>query len=167
MFVSQQTILNVPFPVARVRLVCLARRGGLDSACGQAYADGYTATIRASPFGPVPGASKLVRVRFVEPVAHDNLAVVPLRWEATGTAGRLFPVLLADLTLLPAGGQTKLVLAGTYRPPLDGIGAALDKIVLHHLAEATISSLLRRTAHALACEPPPGLPDEEAGRPDR
>jgi hypothetical protein len=78
-----------------------------------------------------------------------------LRWEATGPAGRLFPVLDADITLMPAGEQTRLVVAGSCRPPLDGIGAALDKIALHHLAPATISSLLRQTAHALTGEHPP------------
>jgi hypothetical protein len=113
------------------------------------------ATIRVGPFGPVLGVSKLVRVRFAEPAAHDHIAVLPLRWEATGPAGRLFPVLDAGITLMPAGGQTRLVLAGSYRPPLDGAGATLDKIVLHHLATATISSLLRKTAHALTHEHPP------------
>ena len=112
MFASQETILDLPFPVARTRLVSLARRGGLDGASGRAYADGYTATIRAGPFGQARAASKLVRVRFVEPPEHDDLAVLPFRWEATGPAGGLFPVLDADITLLPAGGQTKLVLAG-------------------------------------------------------
>jgi hypothetical protein len=98
MFASQETILDLPFPVARARLVSLARRGGLDGAAGRAYADGYTAVIRAGPFGQARGASKLVRVRFVEPVEHDNLAVLPFRWEATGAAGGMFPVLDADIT---------------------------------------------------------------------
>jgi hypothetical protein len=44
------------------------------------------------------------------------------------------------------------VLAGSYRVPLDGFGAALDKILLHHVADATISSMLRRVAHALTAE---------------
>jgi hypothetical protein len=45
--------------------------------------------------------------------------VLPLRWEATGVTGRLFPVLDADLTITPAGaGQTLITLNGAYRPPL-------------------------------------------------
>jgi hypothetical protein len=155
MFVSQEIILELPFTAARARLASLAHERWFDAASGQAYSEGHVATIRVGPFGQVLGASKLVRVRFVEPVAHDHVAVVPLRWEATGPAGRLFPVLDADVTLMPAGKQTRLVLAGSYRPPLDGIGATLDKIALHHLATATISSLLRQTAHALTDEHPP------------
>jgi len=155
MFAGQELIVELPFPAARARLMSLARGGWLDTACGQAYCDGHVATIRAGPFGQVPGASKLVRVRFVEPAAHDHIAVLPLRWEATGPAGRLFPVLDADITLMPAGAQTRLVLAGSYRPPLDGIGATLDKIMLHHVATATISSLLRKLSQALAQEHSP------------
>jgi hypothetical protein len=156
MFVHQEFILDMPFPAARARLASLARAGWLDTASGQAYAEGHVATIRVGPFGQALGASKLVRVRFAEPAAHDHIAVLPLRWEATGPAGRLFPVLDADITLMPAGEQTRLVLAGSYRPPLDGAGATLDKIVLHHVATATISSLLRQTAHALTRQHRPG-----------
>jgi hypothetical protein len=65
---------------------------------------------------------------------------------------------------MPAGAQTRLVLAGSYRPPLDGTGATVDKIVLHHVATATISSLLRKIAQALAQEHPPS-PIHEPCRP--
>jgi hypothetical protein len=40
-------------------------------------------------------------------------------------------VLDADLTMTPAGaGQTLMTLNGAYRPPLGGIGAELDRVVL-------------------------------------
>jgi hypothetical protein len=39
----------------------------------------------------VPGASKLVSVRLLEPVPRGEVMVLPLRWEATGVTGRLFP----------------------------------------------------------------------------
>jgi hypothetical protein len=155
MFLSQELILELCFPAVRARLLSLAGGGWLDAASGQAYADGRAATIRAGPFGEVPGASKLVRVRFVEPADHDHIAVMPLRWEAAGPAGGLFPVLEADITLMPAGEQTKLVLAGSYRPPFGVFGATLDKIVLHHVARATMSSLLRRLADELTHDHPP------------
>jgi hypothetical protein len=67
----------------------------------------------------------------------------------------LFPVLDADITLLPAGEQTKLVLAGSYRPPLGVFGATLDKIGLHHVAQATMSALLRKLASELTHDQPP------------
>ncbi len=50
-----------------------------------------------------------------------------LRWEATSLSGALSPVLDADISLIPAGSQeTRLALAGAYRPPLDGVGTTLD-----------------------------------------
>jgi hypothetical protein len=50
---------------------------------------------------------------------------VPLRWEATGAAGGLFPALDADL-ILTAEGQDKTLIAltGCYRPPLGRLGAS-------------------------------------------
>ena len=68
-----------------------------------------------------------------------------------GAGGRLFPVLDADLTLAPAGqNAASLRLDGTYRPPLGSLGAELDRLLLHRVAEATIHNFLERVAAALA-----------------
>ena len=94
-------MLDVGFGAARARLVNLTHGGWLSTASGGAYADGLAGLIRVGPFGDVP-ASKLVRVRLLEPVPRDDVMVLPPRWEATGVMGRLFPVLDADLTMTPA-----------------------------------------------------------------
>ena len=95
--------------------------------------------------------------------------VLPLRWEATGVTGRLFPVLDADLTMTPAGaGQTLMTLNGAYRPPLGGIGAELDRVVFRRAAAATIGSLLTRIADVLASPAPaPGSAARHAGQQPR
>ena len=64
-----------------------------------AYKGGLVAGLRVGPFGGVRGLSKLVQVRFTEPVRRDGALRMPVRWEATGAAGELFPVLDGDLTL--------------------------------------------------------------------
>jgi hypothetical protein len=90
-------------------------------------------------------------VRLLELVPRCEGIALPLQWEAAGAAGRLFPVLDADLTLVPAGAsQTLIRLDGAYRPPLGAVGATLDRMVLHRAATATIRSLLSRIAAALA-----------------
>jgi len=150
MFVADEIMLDIGFPAAQARLVNLARRGGLSGASRAAYADELSAVIRVGPFGGAAGASKLVRVRFLDPVYRDDVMTLALRWEATGVTGALFPVLDADITLTPAGQQaTRLALAGSYRAPLGGLGAGFDKAILNRVATATISALLRNVADSL------------------
>jgi hypothetical protein len=150
MFVGDEVVLGLSFGLAQARLANLAHGGLLTSVSQGAYGDGLAGVIRVGPLGAVPGMSKLVRVRFGEVVTRDDSALLVLRWEATGPGGGLFPALDADITLTPAGEQaTRLTLAGAYRP-LAGLGAALDRAVLHRVATATIRSLLRRVAAALA-----------------
>src|SRR5262249_60288825 len=103
------------------------------------------------PFGGMPGMSKLVRVRLLDPVPRDGSVLVPMRWEATGLMGRLFPVLDANLMLGEDDhGRAVLRIAGVYRPPLAALGEELDQTVLRQVASATIRSLLRRLAALLA-----------------
>ena len=85
--------------------------------------------------------------------------VLPLRWEATGAAGRVFPVLDANLVLTPSGeDRSMLALTGAYRPPLGGVGAALDRSLLNRAAAATLRSLVSQVADGiLAGQGAPGL----------
>lgn len=151
MFIGQAVLLDIEFEVARPRLVHLVTSGKLDGASFAAYGDGLTALMGVGPLGDVHGTAKLVRVRFLDPVERDDTLRVGLRWEATGITAGLFPVLDADFALAPADrGTTRLALEGVYRPPLGRLGAALDALVLHRVGEATIRSLLRSVADALA-----------------
>jgi hypothetical protein len=175
MFVSEQTDLDVSFPVARAGLLELTRDRWLSAASDEAYADGLSGLIRVGPFGDLFGASKLVRVLLLEPVERDGTVLLALRWEATGVMGRLFPVLDANISLAQVGEDTsRLVLAGAYRPPLSGVGAGLDRVLLHHAATATVRSLLRHMAETIAPtgeaagEPPlaPSLPQQPDADPE-
>ena len=150
MFARQEVVLDLDFPAARARLALLMRGDWLDSVSQNAYADGLSGQVRVGPFGRVPGMSKLVEVRLLDPVPREDVVVLPLRWEATGRMGRLFPVLDADLTLSEASdGRAELRLTGAYRPPLAALGEELDQIVLHRVATATVKSLLARIASLL------------------
>ena len=66
-----------PFPpeAARARLVNLTHGNWLAAASGDAYEAGLAGLIRVGPFGDVPVASKLVRVRALEPVLRDDVAM--------------------------------------------------------------------------------------------
>jgi hypothetical protein len=170
MFVSQELSLDISYAVARARFDEFSRSGWLTDASGRAHADGLSGLIRVGPFGAVLGASKLVRVQTLEPVTRGDAVALPLRWEATGALGRLFPVLDADLILTPEDtGGTRLELKGVYRAPLAGIGSAADRLVLHRAATATARALLRDVAGQIGApaEQPAGPPPKHAHAPER
>jgi hypothetical protein len=150
MFADQAVTLDLDFPAARDQFLLLTHRNRLEAMSRDAYADGLAGQIRVGPFGGVPGVSKLVQVSLLDPVRRDDSVLVPMRWEAAGLTGRLFPVLDANLMLgKDDAGRGVLRIAGVYRPPLDGLGEELGQIVLRRVATATIRSLLRRIAALL------------------
>jgi hypothetical protein len=173
MFVCDERVLPVGFAVAATRLEELARGRLLDGVSERVYHDGVEHLLRVGPAGAVPGVSRLVRVQFADPVHRDGAMSVALRWEATGVTGGLFPALDADIRLSPADGdRTRVTLTGSYRPPLGTLGETLDRMLLHAVAAATVTTLLTRIATALegapaqAAEPDmpwlPGLGPEPA-----
>src|SRR6266496_1328105 len=150
MFVGHEIVLGVSYPDARAGLVRLTHGGWLSDASDEAYAEGLAGLVKVGPRCDVPGAAKLVRVLLLEPVERDGSLTLSLRWEATGVMGRLFPVLDANIILIPAGeNQSQLALAGAYRPPFAAVGEGLDRVLLHRVASATARSLLRRIAETI------------------
>jgi hypothetical protein len=98
----------------------------------------------------VPGLSRLVQAHFLDPAERDGSVTMGMRWEATSVTGWLFPALDANITLTAEGDQaTAVTLTGVYRSPLGALGAGLDRALLHHVATATVSSLLTRMGKAL------------------
>lgn len=151
MFTDHDQLLQVSLDAAQTRLADLARQDGLSHASRHAYENGLEHVMRVGPFGDTPVVSKLVRIRFVEPVYHEGVMTLGLRWEATGLTGGLFPVLDGNLTLTRIDDDTtRLRMVASYRPPLGQLGTGLDKAILSKVAEATIRGLLRNIASALA-----------------
>ena len=150
-FVGDEVLLDVSFVAARARLANLTRGGLLRSASEGAYGEGVAGLARVGPMGSAPGISRLVEVHVRDLAETGDSARLALRWSATGPGGRLFPALDADLMLRSAGAQaTVLALGGAYRPPLAGLGAGLDRVILHRVATATIRTFLGRVADAIA-----------------
>ena len=115
MFVGDEVSVEASFAAASRRLAALIDGNALVRASHGAWGEGLA---RVGPAGPVPGLSKLVHIQFRELAHRGGVAVLTLRWQAAGPAGGLFPVLDADLTLVPHGeNATLLGLAGVYGPP--------------------------------------------------
>jgi hypothetical protein len=150
MFVGDEVGLDVSFEVARVRLAKLARGDWLSSVSEDAYGLGVTGLARVGALG----LSREVSVQVRDLAQREGSAGLAIRWEVTGPGGALFPVLDADITMHPAGGNTSLLtLAGAYRPPLGALGEALDRAVLRRVAAATVRNFLSRVAAEIAGQP--------------
>jgi len=162
MFVGHQVLLNVGFGVARTRLANLVHDGLLVIASRAAYGEAVTGLARAAAPGPVPGLSELVQVQTRDLVIGEGSAVLTLRWQATGPGGTLFPVLDADIRLVPAGNQAAVLgLDGAYRPPPGIMGAGLDRAILQRVAAAMARDFLGQIAGAIS-EPTAAGPGSKA-----
>jgi hypothetical protein len=149
-FVREHRVLAVSIGAARARLANLVHDGWLGAAAEAAYEGGVDHLLRVGPFGEVPGLSRRVRVEFLDPLDRGDSVTVGMRWTAAGVTGGLFPVLDADIELAAESEQgTQVSLTGVYRPPLGVVGAGLDRVLLHRVASATVSSLLTHIAKAL------------------
>src|SRR5215469_13972423 len=128
----------------------LAASGLLLSTSEDAYDLGTAGLARVG----IPGLSKLVRVQARDLAVTQESVGLAIRWEATGSAGELFPVLDADIRLARAGERTAmLTMSGVYRPPLGALGQALDRAILHRVAAATIRDFVARVGARIADQP--------------
>jgi hypothetical protein len=75
-----------------------------------------------------------------------------IQWHAAHRR-ELFPTMHATLSVYPlTPTETQVELAGTYDPPLGAIGAAIDAVAMHQVAEASIDNLVRELAGLLRRE---------------
>jgi hypothetical protein len=92
---------------------------------------------------------KWVEIQVGPPVETPSRTWLPLSWKATG-ADILFPTLEGELEAASLGKDcTQIGLSARYRPPFGVLGATMDRIFLHRVAEATISDFVGRVAKNL------------------
>lgn len=155
MFIHANLELPTSAATASDRLYPALRRDRLNVLSDEAYQEGLVMLARVGPFGDLPGLSKKVRLEMLDPHRDRDVLRVPLRWVATGRAGQLFPALDADLDISPIDDQRcMLSINAVYTPPLGGVGAGIDELLLHRAARATIRSLLRGLGRALLVASP-------------
>jgi hypothetical protein len=112
---------------------------------------------------PAPVARRRVVVRAEDPVGDETLLLRRITWRAEH-ADHLFPVLVADLELVPlAGAGCHLSFLGSYRAPLAAVGEVGDRLIGHRIAEACVRRFLLDVADRLAQDvrtaaSPPGRP---------
>ena len=154
MFVRYFLELSSPFEEVEARLLSSPR----DWVPGLARdAEDRAATLMTEVgFGPQDGLlRKQIEIHVGEPVRMASRTFVPMAWEATGPRV-LFPAFSADVEVAGLGPRrTQLSISARYDPPLGAVGRALDRALLHRVAEATVKDFLDRVGERLAAERAP------------
>lgn len=88
----------------------------------------------------------------VDGVQRGPAMHIRLSWQATH-ATALLPSMEADLVVYPLSAtETQIDLRGVYKPPLGAVGAALDSLIGHRLAEASVRRFVEDIAALLRSE---------------
>ena len=86
--------------------------------------------FRVTDYSDVPGRLPMGRVQLVwEPIDH----------------GDVYPAITADLEIEPIDEKrTMISLLASYEPPLGRIGAVVDRVAMHRIAEAALARFFER-----------------------
>jgi hypothetical protein len=94
-----------------------------------------------------------VEISVGSPVRFPSQTVVPIAWKPI-SGERLLPALEGDLEIAPfTPRRSHLSISARYVPPFRGFGRALDRALLHRVAEATVKDFLDRVAAKLLTAP--------------
>ena len=118
-----------------------------------ARTDALASTLKVSIQGFELGVDVHLKVYDVHddqtPATHAPATRVRLRWEAA-RATALFPQMEATLSAWPLSAEeTQLEIEGTYHPPMGVVGKALDGLLFHRLAEASVHRFLEDVVEQL------------------
>ena len=142
--------IELPLPVAEVEQALVGSPAEwLSAVAGEAQrrGDGLLGEVGVGPLGV--RLRRQVRIRLGEPVRFPSMISLPLTWEPMGLEGVL-PRLDANLELGSLGeDRTQLAISARYRPPLGAVGQAVDRVLLHRVAEATVKDFLDRLGQAI------------------
>jgi hypothetical protein len=96
----------------------------------------------------VPG----VEERDEGPAGRTHTTFIELRWRAARAAA-LFPSMQAELIVYPLSkDETQIELHGRYTPPLGAVGSALDSLIGHRVADASVHRFVTDVANLLRDE---------------
>ncbi len=144
--------VNQPFD-----LVCDALRSKSNSVFHEATtsaesrAETVAAGLHVKIAGVEVGKNVAIRIKLYEEFESktEKKMVVHLEWQATEQPG-FFPVMSARLEVYPiTNSETQLDFQGEYEPPMGVLGRAVDAVVGHRIAEASIHRFVSEVADYL------------------
>ena len=150
----------VNHPYAAVRDAMRADTGGIfqratTTAAGRAQA--LAASLKVGVGALEIGTDVVIEVLGVEerdegPAGRTPTTIIPLRWSAARAAA-LFPSMVAELLIYPLSrDETQIELDGRYTPPLGALGGALDSLIGHRVADASVHRFVTDVASLLRAE---------------
>ncbi len=72
-----------------------------------------------------------------------------IEWAASKAPG-LFPLMRGELAIYPlTGTETQIDFSGAYEPPMGWLGGAVDAVVGHRIAEASVDRFVKQIAEYL------------------
>ncbi len=93
-------------------------------------------------------------IREEEGPRNSRVTLVELEWEGKESPG-FFPTMKAELTIYPLSPtETQIDLRGHYEPPMGIVGGAIDAIVGHRIAEASVHRFVSAVVERLRQEVP-------------
>jgi hypothetical protein len=142
--------IEVPLPVDRVERALLASSAEWLSATAGVAQERGDELLTQIGVGPLATRfRRRVTIQLGAPVRFPSMTSVPFTWEPVGLEG-LLPRLDANLELGALGeDRTQLAISAHYRPPLGVVGRAVDQVLLHRVAEATLKDFLDRLGQAI------------------
>jgi hypothetical protein len=142
--------LELPLPFEEVQETLLNRPQDWVPGLAEGAEERSDRLLAEVGFGsPGRRVGKRVAIELSRPFFLASKTILPITWHATGPES-LFPSLEADLEVAQLSqNRTQLSVSARYRPPLGALGRAIDKAMLHRVAEATIKDFLDRTGEAI------------------
>jgi len=153
--------VNHPYTRVRDALVANALeifRAATRAAASRAH--GVASQLRVEIGGIELGTDIEIDVREIEErptaTASTPRTCLQLEWEAARRP-HLFPFMRAELAIYPlTPSETQLDFSGRYEPPLGVVGSAMDAIVGHRVAEASVHQFVTDVAAYLRATIRPG-----------
>ena len=116
-------------------------------------AESVASELRVDIAGVDMGAEIAVSVPSVKDedrkVTSRPKTTLEVEWEAAKSP-RLFPVMKGELSIYPlTTTETQLDFSGHYEPPLGALGGAVDAVIGHRIAEASVHRFMAEVARHL------------------
>lgn len=144
-----QDFADVDRPYCEVQTQFAGASEWLSPLASAASEDGEALRMRIGPAWSAGLVTREVSVTLGPPRPRGDALSRSLAWRASELQS-LFPLLEGDIELAPIGDDDcRISLAVVYTPPLGGLGARVDRALLHRVAASTVRSFISKVASNL------------------